>query len=230
MKPTQDTFERWNEEHAIRHDLDKFYNHPNPIFRYIENKRIRKLIEYAEIKDTDKVLEVGCGAGHILEKISKGILYGIDISETQIERAKKRLGKRVTLLKSAGESIPFEDKFFDKLLCSEVIEHVLEPLPLLQEMKRVLSDNGILSLSIPNERLINNTKSLLEKFHLMGLIAPKNSGWDLASKNNLDEWHLHEYSLELIKQQIKGIWDIRKIAAVPNIITPYRYVLKLVKI
>ncbi len=50
MKPTKETFEKWNEELAAKHDLDKFYNHPNFAFRYIEQKRIRKLIELADIK------------------------------------------------------------------------------------------------------------------------------------------------------------------------------------
>lgn len=229
MKPTIETFEEWNEVHAIKHDLDKFYNHPNPIFRYIENKRIKKLIQLAEIKPSDKVLEVGCGAGHILERIPEGKLYGIDISEIQIKRAKERLGDKVELKKSAGEVIPYEDKFFDKLLCSEVIEHVLEPVPLLKEMKRVLKDNGLLSLSIPNENLINSTKKLLKNLGLTRLIAPKKSGWDLASKNNLDEWHLTEYNLDLIKEHVSGIWDIAEIAKIPNALVPFRYVLKLKK-
>ena len=177
MRPTAETFEKWNEEHATKHDLDKFYNHPNPLFRYIENKRIKKLIELAEIKAADKVLEVGCGAGHILERIPEGKLYGIDISEIQIKRAKERLGDKAELKKSPGEQIPFEDKFFDKMLCSEVIEHVLDPVPLLKEMKRVLKDDGVLSLSIPNENLINSTKKLLKTFGLTRIIAPKKSGW-----------------------------------------------------
>ena len=41
MRPTEESFEKWNEEHAKKHDLDKFYNHPNFIFRYIEIKRIK---------------------------------------------------------------------------------------------------------------------------------------------------------------------------------------------
>ncbi|MCX7877905.1 MAG: class I SAM-dependent methyltransferase [Ignavibacteria bacterium] len=229
MKPDRNNFEQWNEEHALKHDLDKFYNHPNPLFRYIENKRIRKLIELAEINKDDKVLEVGCGAGHILERVPRGKLYGIDISEIQVKRAKMRLGDKAEIIKSAGEEIPFEDKFFERILCSEVIEHVLDPIPLLKEMKRVLKDSGILSLSIPNENLINKTKDLLQKLHLTRIIAPKKSGWDLASKNNLDEWHLHEYSLNLIKDQLKGLWIIEKICKIPNSLTPFRYVLKLRK-
>ncbi len=230
MRPTKETFEQWNEEHARKHDLDKFYNHPNFMFRYIENKRIKKLIDLADIQETDKVIEVGCGAGHILERIPKGKLYGIDISEIQIERAKERLGSRAEISKAPGETIPFEDKSFDKILCSEVIEHVLDPAPLLTEMKRVMKDDGILSLSIPNENLINFAKKMLKTFGLIRLIEPKESGWDLASKNNLDEWHLHEFNLKLIKKYIDGIFKIEKISSIPFFSAPFRYVLKMKKI
>jgi ubiquinone/menaquinone biosynthesis C-methylase UbiE len=230
MRPTAETFEMWNEEHAKKHDLDKFYNHPNFIFRYIENKRIRKLIELAEIKETDKLIEVGCGAGHILERVSAGILHGIDISDIQIERAKERLGKNVELIKAPGEKIPYEDNYFDKILCSEVIEHVLDPDPLLREMRRVLKPDGILSLSIPNENLINFAKKGLKYTGLIRILEPKKSGWDLASKNNLDEWHLHEFNLALIKKYTKDIFKIENISSIPFFLVPFRYVLKLRKV
>ena len=230
MRPTIDTFEEWNETHAIKHDLDKFYNHPNRIFRYIENKRVKILIGFAEINDQDTVLDVGCGIGNILERIDKGILYGVDISKVQIEKAKNRLGSKAILTKSPAEALPFDDKFFSKILCTEVFEHVLEPVLLLKEMKRALKDVGIISLSIPNEKLINFTKNILLKSGFRWVLEPKQSRWDLASKNNLDEWHLHEYSLKLIMEQIKDIFSIIKIKRIPFITLPYRYVLKLKKI
>ena len=229
MRPTKETFEQWNEEHAIKHDLDKFYNHPNFFFRYIENKRVIKLINTARIIESDKVLEVGCGAGHILEKIPIGHLYGIDISEIQIKRAKERLGNRVELVKSPGEKIPYNDKFFDKLLCSEVIEHVMDPKPLLAEMRRVLKDEGLLSLSIPNENLINFTKKILIKLGLKRLIAPEENGWDLAAKDNLDEWHLHEFNMNLIRKYTAGIFRIERVVAIPNFLLPFRYVIEMRK-
>lgn len=230
MKPTTETFEQWNEEHAQKHDLDKFYNHPNAVFRYIENKRIKKLIELADINGTDKVLEVGCGAGHILDKIQGGNLYGIDISEVQIRRAKERLGEKVVLLKSPGETTPFDDKYFDRVLCSEVIEHVLDPAPLMKEMSRILKDNGVLSLSIPNENLINLAKKILKFTGLMKLFTPKDNGWDLATKDNLDEWHLHEFNLSLVKKYINAVFKIEKLSSIPFFFVPFRYVLKLRKI
>ena len=232
MKPTKENFEKWNEELATKHDLDKFYNHPNFAFRYIEQKRIEKLIEAAEIKESDKILEVGCGAGHILEKVRKGKLYGIDISEIQIERTKKRMGDKVELKKAPGENIPYEDKFFDKVLCSEVIEHVIDPREVLKEISRVLKDDGILSLSIPNEDVINSTKKFLKKTGLIKVIDnEKNTdGWELAAKDNLDEWHLHSFSLELAEKFSKDIFKMTKVIKIPNAVFPARFVIQYRKI
>lgn len=229
MRPAPGDFEKWNEEHAIKHDLDKFYNHPNRLFRFIENKRIRVLIQEADIRENDELLEVGCGAGHILERIGKGNLTGIDISPVQIERAEKRLGNKAKLIRANGESLPFKDKSFDRILCTEVFEHVLEPEKLLMEMKRVLKDNGIISLSIPNEKLIIITKKILLNSGLRRVLEPKESNWDLASKNNLDEWHIHNYSLKLIADQAAKFFRILKIKRIPFYFIPFRYVLKLSK-
>lgn len=201
IKPGIDTFEQWNEEHALKHDLDKFYCHPNRLFRYIENKRISILIEKADIKCEHNVLEVGCGAGHILERIKTGILTGIDISAVQIDRAKKRIGEKAVLIKAKGEELPFSDNTFDRVICTEVFEHVLEPELLLKEINRVLKNDGIFSLSVPNENLIILTKKILLNLGLKKVLEPKESKWDLASKNNLDEWHLHKYSINLIKNR-----------------------------
>src|SRR5437016_14290780 len=161
MKPTAETFEQWNEVHALKHDLDKFYNHPNRLFRYIENKMVSTLIKFAEIKEDNLVLEVGCGAGNILERISKGILYGVDISSIQIERAKKRLGGKATIIKCPGESLPFDDKYFDRILCTEVFEHVFDPHPVLMELHRTLKDNSIVYLSVPNKSCIYLSENIL---------------------------------------------------------------------
>jgi len=229
MRPTTENFYEWNEKHARKHDLDKFYNHPNALFRYIEDTRIQTLIHFAQIENDNKVLEVGCGAGHILEKIDNGELFGIDISEVQISRARKRLGDKVLLKQSPGENLPYEDKFFDRIICTEVFEHVLDPLLILKEMKRVLKDEGIVSLSVPNETLINYTKTLLSIMGLKRIIAPKKSEWDISLNNNLEEWHLHKFSLGLITLYCNGVFTVSKVSRVPFFFIPFRYVLQLRK-
>jgi SAM-dependent methyltransferase len=45
---------------------------------------------------------------------------------------------------------PFEDRSFDLVICTEVLEHVLWPHRLLKEANRVLSDNGNILISVPN--------------------------------------------------------------------------------
>jgi ubiquinone/menaquinone biosynthesis C-methylase UbiE len=229
MRPDRDTFEVWNEEHAIRHDLDKFYNHPNRLFRYIENKRIRVLIDFADIDKNDLVLEVGCGIGNILERIPAGKLTGIDISEVQIKRAKQKLGNKAEVIKCPAENLPFADKYFDRIICTEVFEHTLEPTDVLREMKRALKDSGVISLSVPNEKLITLAKRFLLNFGFRWVLEPKESRWDLASRNNLEEWHLHEYSLRRIINEVKDSFNIIKIARIPFFFIPFRYVLKLEK-
>jgi len=229
MKPSPAEFEKWNEEHAIKHDLDKFYNHPNRLFRFIENRRINILLREADIHAGDNVLEVGCGAGHILERIAQGKLTGIDISPVQIERARTRLGDKAKLMIAKGENLPFEDSCFDRIICTEVFEHVLQPELILKEMKRVLKDKGLISLSIPNEKLIIFTKKILLNCGLRRVLEPKESQWDLASKNNLDEWHIHEYGLKLIKEQSVKLFKILSVKRIPFFFIPFRYVLKLSK-
>ena len=229
MRPSPEGFEKWNEEHAIRHDLDKFYNHPNRLFRYIENKRINILLKEADIRPQDRVLEVGCGAGHILERIEHGSLTGVDISPVQIERARKRLGRRAELILAKGENLPFKNESFDRIICTEVFEHVLEPVLILAEMKRVLKNKGIISLSVPNEKLIIFTKKILLNCGLRRVLEPKESQWDLAAKNNLDEWHIHEYGLKLIKDQSLKLFKILSVSRIPFYFIPFRYVLKLSK-
>jgi ubiquinone/menaquinone biosynthesis C-methylase UbiE len=51
-----------------------------------------------------------------------------------------------------GKSIPFPDNSFDLLLCTEVLERALEPLVLIEKMKRVLKIDGLILITAPSMR------------------------------------------------------------------------------
>jgi predicted SAM-dependent methyltransferase len=58
---------------------------------------------------------------------------------------------RVHWLQTAGERLPFVDGAFDRVICTETLEHVDDDAVLARELVRVLKPGGILAVSVPDE-------------------------------------------------------------------------------
>lgn len=99
-------------------------------------------------KDDTKILDVGCGTGMAAEKLRAfGEVYGVDISPRSIMEARNRLdGVCVSL----GEGLPFRDEIFNVIVCTETIEHFVDPVAALSEFNRALKPEGHLIISTPN--------------------------------------------------------------------------------
>ena len=97
-----------------------------------------------------KILDVGCGSGLNSKKLSfyDHKIIGIDISSEAIKKYKKKNFKGYVADVTKG--LPFRKNTFDAILCSEVIEHVVDTNVFLNELNRVLKKNGKLFLSTPN--------------------------------------------------------------------------------
>lgn len=112
----------------------------------------------------NRLLDVGCGDGRLgyLTKNKYRKIYGVDISKTALKIAKKRgmITKKVNLNQ---EKLPYPDRYFDAVTCSDVIEHVLYPINLIKEISRVLRDSGILVISTPNIRYYGHVFDLVVK-------------------------------------------------------------------
>jgi ubiquinone/menaquinone biosynthesis C-methylase UbiE len=112
---------------------------------------------YPEILDIVKniparrILDVGCGSGNFLKLIENfdAEIFGIDFSEPMLEFAKKALDKKVKLVLGDAEKLPWEDSFFDVVICLDSFHHYPRPNIVLKEMKRVLSDSGTLVIADP---------------------------------------------------------------------------------
>lgn len=92
------------------------------------------------------ILDVGCGNGEMANRlISEGYnIYGTDGSETGITVARKRNEKRffVQDINSAKLPIELQDKKFDLIISTEVIEHLYNPRGYIEFCKNVLMQNG----------------------------------------------------------------------------------------
>lgn len=108
---------------------------------------IDKLDKIKKIKNQN-ILEVGCGYGPLLKLLSdKGAFaVGTEIDSKSLVLAKKLLKntKRIKLVKVKNSLLPFGNNSFDSIILFDVIEHVKNPLKMINECKRVLKKGGIL--------------------------------------------------------------------------------------
>jgi SAM-dependent methyltransferase len=90
--------------------------------------------------------DVGCGAQPFRDLIQPGVRYiAVDIAD-----AEKQFGYRVPDTRYfQGDVLPLADGEADTVLCTETLEHVLEPGPFLRELARALAQHGQLILTVP---------------------------------------------------------------------------------
>ena len=97
-----------------------------------------------EVRGT--LADVGCGAQPFRDLLKPDVHYvGVDIAGAQ-----ERFGYSVPDIRQIrGDRLPLADGEVDAVLCTETLEHVLEPRLLLREMERALAPQGRLILTVP---------------------------------------------------------------------------------
>lgn len=96
-------------------------------------------------------LDFGCGDGSTSGPYltTRRCRYtGVDVSTVACDRA-RALGLDVRAIEP-DTPLPFESDSFDRAICIEVIEHLLDPMQTMRELLRVLKPGGLLILSTPN--------------------------------------------------------------------------------
>lgn len=114
-----------------------------------------------DIKPGHRILDIGCGSGrHTAEAVrfNNTEVIGTDISYDDLVQAKKRLkyleeiGEKkgnYNLAISSITRLPFNDNYFDLVICSEVLEHIPDHEKAVSEIIRVLKPGKNLVVSVP---------------------------------------------------------------------------------
>ncbi len=111
------------------------------------NSFVMHLIE-SRNKSSPLILDAGSGTGVNLTSSSKfGSAFGIDISHQAIEFCRKRNLKK--LVRGSLEQIGFRARTFDLITCLDVLEHTVDPLRTLGELKSTLKDDGQMIITVP---------------------------------------------------------------------------------
>lgn len=164
----------------------------------------------------NNLLDLGCGTGVFscgLKLKVSGKIIGIDASAFALEQAQKNGLDEVYIVEDfCNQKLPLKQETVDFVLCKDVFEHLLDPLYLLAEIKRVLTAEGHLLIHVPNH-------------------FPLKARWKFLFTNNLDTWeffpnskawnfpHIRFYTyesfLELLAQEnfklvenYSGLWPI----------------------
>lgn len=110
---------------------------------------LNEILKIVSNKSFKKVLDLGCGGGHVSYKVSPFVdsVIACDITEEMLEsvenEAKKRGLKNIKIVKSVAEKLPFNDNQFDAVFCRFTTHHWNDVCASLREIKRVLVPNGL---------------------------------------------------------------------------------------
>lgn len=102
----------------------------------------------SNISSNSRVLDAGCGHGAVLisrycDMIKEAV--GVDLIQ------KFRVKPKVKTYTANLESLPFEDDYFDIIISKEVCEHLVNPLKVFKELKRILKPGGEIIILTPNK-------------------------------------------------------------------------------
>ena len=134
--------------------MNKSYNRGYEDYLKDEKNNIatfkKRLDGIKKYKKQGKILDIGCATGILLmlAQKEKWDVYGVEISEFAIEYAKKRFN--LNLFKGTLKEARYLNNFFDVVVMDNVIEHLPDPLSGLEEINRILKDNGLLYVVTPN--------------------------------------------------------------------------------
>ncbi len=117
--------------------------------------------EHLGLRDNDRILDLGCGEGRhaITAYMRKNVeSVGIDLAIKDLEITKERFcefaepdntKKSLVISIANGSQLPFPAHTFDKVICSEVLEHIADYLAVVAEINRVLKPGGVFAVSVP---------------------------------------------------------------------------------
>jgi ubiquinone/menaquinone biosynthesis C-methylase UbiE len=172
-----------------------------------ERRFRERLLQPAQLKAGESVLDVGCGSGSLAIAArhhvgAAGSVHGIDASDAMIERARrkaKKAGADVIFESALAQSLPFPDARFDVVLSTVMLHHLPRKIrqESVHEMRRVLKSGGRL-LAVEFGGKVAHGKGPIAHLHRHGSIKPRELA-DLVS----------DAGLEVVGKGSLGIWDLQ---------------------
>jgi 2-polyprenyl-3-methyl-5-hydroxy-6-metoxy-1,4-benzoquinol methylase len=152
--------------HAFYEDVGEKYPEEEAVYNTLRGQ-LRKKFILSHLRQLDgSLLEIGCNRGMYLQAYSGGPCFGVDISLNVLRKAHKK--KQMHLLVADAERLQcLKEASFRNVLCSEVLEHCINPQDVFESIKHVLQPKGQALLTTPNY----NYKDKKPKWIKLGALA-----------------------------------------------------------
>lgn len=143
-----------------------------------------------------KILDVGCGEGVLgamLKEEKKVLIHGIDISDEEIEKAKKVLDEAYCVDIETVTAWPekIREQKYDVIILTEVLEHILFPEKIVRRLKELSDKKTGVIITVPNVLFWKNRLSIfLGRF-------------DYTEQGLMDRGHIHFFSWESLQKMLK---------------------------
>lgn len=156
-----------------------------------------------------EILDAGCGVGYgsaVLSDAGAARVVGVDNDADAVANASSRYGGRDTVEFRHGDlrELPFEDFSFDLIVCFEAIEHVDRQDAALDELRRVLREDGHLLISSPNRDVYPPGNP-----HHLHEYTPEELAQALATRfEAVDLWRQHTWLASLLLDDASAASDL----------------------
>jgi glycosyltransferase involved in cell wall biosynthesis/SAM-dependent methyltransferase len=141
LRPNLSAEDRTTLDRILQNEADMAYR-----------RRVPTLMDFLELRDGDTVLDCGCGMGFYLMtmgKLRNLNLVGVDGDVARLDWA-EREQVPARLASVDIHDLPFASNSFDRVLMTEVLEHIADDRMAMREIYRILKPGGVLALSVPH--------------------------------------------------------------------------------
>ncbi len=196
--------------------IDDYYEKSIWPIRVIEGIRLRIIRDFVGDADGLRVLEIGSGGGHVLAMFRSSKLTAVDVSRRFLDIARRRLaGCDVAFRLGEVQRLGLPEGSFDRIICTEVLEHASDPEAILAEAARLLAPGGRAVVTVPNDPLILRLKRIVR-------CTPV--GWLVGDRIEWggDRYHVHRWTPDEFEAVLRRFFRVERRRYAPGRLLPIR--------
>ena len=188
------------------------------IRQHRRDKYRKELTHACGFEKSIRVLEVGSGKGQDILWFAKSGAFctAVEISAKECSIIKEKIRQEkvcatINVVRADGQNLPFQEDVFDVVFCNAVLHHILKPLQVIREMRRIVKDYGIVA-AIDESNALNPfwhiAKFIAQSTRLSNCFSPLLSGYywefkDAGWATSFYPWELQYFFRKAGLQHIK---------------------------